>query len=116
VETPRVLLQLEVDHLAKGLLRILQHLTTRRIAGSRLKYTLIAIAGLLRVREFDPWALLSDRSPLAASLVQIMEEATEYLRQTGSISSINSINEIVKMLQGVGGRPDILLILEEIED
>jgi hypothetical protein len=39
-----------MDHLAKGLLSILRRLTKQRIAGSRLKYTLIAIVGLLRVR------------------------------------------------------------------
>jgi hypothetical protein len=115
-ETPRVLLRLDMDHLAEGLLKMLRRLVKGRIAGSRLKYTLIAIAGLLRVRELDPWALVVDRSLWAASLVKVMEDETGYLRGSRTRTTSESFVEVIKMLQGRGGRPDIFSILETIED
>jgi len=115
-ETPSVLAQLDMDHLASGLHKILQRLTKERIAGSRLKYTLIAIVGLLRGRELDPWALVADRSPWAASFVNILLYETGYLRGPRAKTTTESITEVIKMLQGAGGRPDIFSVLETIED
>jgi len=116
VETPRVLLRLDMDQLAKGLLRILRRLTKQRVAGSRLKYALMAIVGLLRIRELDPWALVVDQSLLAASFVKTLEAETTYLRGIRARTTLESISEVIKMLQGAGGRPDIFSVLEEIED
>jgi hypothetical protein len=90
--------------------------TRERISGSRLKYALIAIVGLLRVRDLDPWALVADRSPSAASLVKILETETGYLAGPRAQTAIHSIAEVVTLLQGSGGRPDIFSILETIED
>jgi hypothetical protein len=115
-ETPRVLQQLDMDRLAEGLLKMLRRLMKEQIAGSRLKYTLIAIVGLLRVRELDPWALVADRSLWAASFVRVMEEEAGYLRGSRTRVASESIIEVTKMLHGEGGRPDIFSVLETIED
>jgi hypothetical protein len=114
--TPQALMQLDMDHLAKGLLQILKQISKKKISGSRLKYTLIAIAGLLRIREFNPWALVTDQSPWAASFSKILTEEMAYLQGPKFAATLYSLSEVVKLLQGKGGRPDIFVVLDEIED
>ncbi|MBV1800498.1 hypothetical protein [Siccirubricoccus sp. G192] len=114
--TSRILSQLDMDHLAAGLMGILRRLTRQRISGSRLKYALIAMVGLLRVREHDPWALVADRSRWATSFVEILRQETGYLRGAQASRTIESIAEVIMMLEGVGGRPDIFSVLETIEE
>jgi hypothetical protein len=115
-ETPRVLPQIGIDRLAGGLHKILHRLTTERISGSRLKYSLISIVGILRIREINPWALVANRSPWAASFVKILQDETGYLDGPKAKTTTESILEVIKMLQGAGGRPDIFSVLDTIED
>lgn len=116
VETPRILPQLGIDRLAFGLNNILHRITRERIAGSRLKYALISIVGLLRIREIEPWAMVADRSPSAASFVKILQDETSYIYGPKARTTTESILEVIKMLEGAGGRPDIFSVLETIED
>jgi len=113
---PSVLYELKVETIADALSKIFIRITRNRYAGSRLKYMLISIVSLIRVREVDPWALVADRSIGASTFIKIMEEETEYLRNSRTKITTQSIAEIIKMLHGEGGRPDIFSIIDEIEE
>jgi hypothetical protein len=114
--TPKILPDIGIDYMAEHLQTILQRVTRERISGSRLKYALISLVGLLRIREIDPWGLVADRSPRALSLVGVLQTETQYLHNARSRKTLDIISEIIHMLQGAGGRPDIFSILEDIED
>jgi hypothetical protein len=113
---PSVLYDLNVESIADALSNIFIRITRNRYAGSRLKYMLMSIVSLIRVRELDPWALVADRSIGASKFIRIMEEETEYLRNPRTKIITQSISEIIKMLHGDGGRPDIFSIIDEIEE
>ena len=113
---PIILNDLNVEKIALVLSEIFIRITRNRYAGSRLKYMLISIVSLIRVRDLDPWVLVADRSIGAALLIKIMREDTAYLHNPRTKITTQSIAEVIKMLQGEGGRPDIFSILDEIEE
>jgi hypothetical protein len=79
------------------------------------------VAGLLRVRERDPWALLADRSELAHSLVQELSEVLAQIQDmpraiTNKLQKLQIIGGLIPLLSGEGGSPDILMILDAMSD
>ncbi len=85
------------------------------------KYALLALGGLLRVREVSPWALVADRSQQARDLVNVLEKIASCLtRGERNIRGLQEKREIteelIKYLNGSGGAPDILAIAENIPD
>ena len=83
--------------------------------------SLIAVAGLLRVRSLDPWALVADYSPVADRLARRLDAIAAWLAAhpaaaAGAAGKRESARETAKLLRGKGGRPDILTFLEELPD
>lgn len=53
----------------------------RRIFALNLKYALLVVGGLLRIRETDPYALLTARSDVAAKLALPLEGIHDVLNR-----------------------------------
>ena len=120
-KTPAVLTRLDVPALATRLADLFDGFYQDRDYGVRLKYMLIAVAGLLRVRSLDPWALVADYSPVADRLARRLDAIAAWLAAhpaaaAGAAGKRESARETAKLLRGKGGRPDILTFLEELPD
>ena len=121
VETPRVLAGMDITGIAEALIGVLRNIHTRGNYNAHLKYALLGVAGLLRVREYAPWALLADRSSSAKALVGALSEiAAQIESQPGSVRTakvkLEGAGALMEMLSGTGGRPDILMVLDQITD
>jgi hypothetical protein len=112
-DTPRVLAKLDVAAIAQHLIKVLYDLRDADSYGVNLKYALLCVGGLLRVRENEPWALVADRSPPAKALVEVR---TFPFRVPSSQAKLNSARELIHLLSGTGGRPDILTFMDDIPD
>jgi hypothetical protein len=85
------------------------------------RHALTAIVGVLRLREHEPQAFVADTSPLAGSLRSNLMRATDVIRlnpgRTRSAAALLAVlPHIIEILGGYGGRPDILEVLESIEE
>jgi hypothetical protein len=72
----------------------------------------MVVAGLLRVRERDPWALLADRSEVAHSLVEELGAVLAQIRNMpraikNEAQKLQIIDGSIPLLVGEGGSPDI---------
>jgi hypothetical protein len=120
-DTPRVLAELDVVAIAQGLVEVLHRLHRLKNYGVNLKYALLAVGGLLRVREHDPWALLADRSLSAKRLVEVHSDITAQIearvsRVPAGHAKLNSARQLQDLITGSGGRPDILMVMEKISE
>jgi len=76
---------------------------------------------VLRVREVEPWALVTDRSPAAADLRDELNRAAVTI-ETGrsrfrtADALLPAMRDIVMQLEGTGGSANILTTLENIEE
>lgn len=118
---PAVLAELD----AESIMASLQHRIATCIRDGRFsihfRHALTAIVGVLRVRERDPWALVADRSPIAAALSAELGRAAAAIdarrhRVRAADALLALLPEIAKVLDGRGGRADILDALETIDD
>ena len=121
VDTPRVLADYEVSTIAHRLTNVFHDLHQAGAYGVAMKYALLSVGGLLRVREHDPWALVADRSTPARALVEVLTEvAADIGRRRQRIpagqSKLDSAHALIDLLSGAGGRPDILTIMDEMPD
>ena len=119
--TPAVLAKLDLSDLATRLADMLDEVYENQRFGVNLKYTLLAIGGLLRVRTLEPWALVADRSAPADRLAKRLDDVARWLtahpsRATGVAVKRNSAAETAKYLRGEGGRPDILAFVDGLPD
>jgi hypothetical protein len=122
--TPMVLYQLDrpdVSVLATRLVETLKGLQTEGKFGVHLKYVLLAVGGLLRVRALDPWALVAGYSQPPTELARQLDEIAKRLAAHpdavgGAAGKLESARETAKLLRGKGGRPDILTFVEELPD
>ena len=119
-QTPGVLATLDVDALAEPLAHHLRWLVENDDFGRRLKYTLLAIAGLLRVRERAPWALVADRSAVAVMLLQGVKDLLTRLQirinsVPAALLKMEMAKGLTELLSGTGGRPDILSVIDAEE-
>jgi len=120
-DTPRVLAGFDVDTIAQRLTNVFHDLRQAGTYGVAMKYALLSVGGLLRVREHDPWALVADRSTPARALVEVLTEVgTDIGRRRQRIpagqSKFDSAHALIDLLSGAGGRPDILTIMDEMPD
>jgi hypothetical protein len=120
-KTPAVLMKLGIQGLAERLADIIDNLYRGPDFGIRLKYALLAIGGLLRVREHDPWALVAAYSAIADRLARRLDEIAQGLAAhpagaTAAAGKRKSAEEAAKLLRGAGGRPDILTFVDELPD
>ena len=119
--TPRVLREDDVEEIAGRVILVLKGLNEAHSFGTTFKYALMVIAGLLRVRERDPWALLAGRSAVARSLVDVLTGILGSIpRMPNAIPNkaekIRIVNELIALLSGDGGRPDILTIMDAMAE
>jgi len=122
--TPSVVYNLEgpgVPALAERLVNTLAGLQQQGRFGVHLKYALLAVGGLLRVRLLEKWALVADRSQPAARLAKELDAIASWLavHQTGvagAIAKRESAEGIAQILRARGGRPDILISVEALPD
>lgn len=89
--------------------------------GVQLKYALLAVGGLLRVRQLEPWALVADHSPPAARLAEQLDAIIGQLTHfpagvAGAAKKQESAKELAQILRAKGGRPDILMIVGALPD
>jgi len=78
--------------------------------------TLSAIAGLFRWREREPHALLADRDPVAAQMLENLQRARDAIeRQQGrtfrSASLLGRLDAVIALFEG-GGSANVLFMLE----
>jgi hypothetical protein len=119
--TPWVLSDSDVETIGVRILQVFRVLRSERNFGPNFKYALMVLAGLLRARERDPWALLADRSELAHSLVEELSSVLECIRNMpraikNEAQKVQIISELIPLLSGEGGSPDILMIMDAMSD
>jgi hypothetical protein len=119
--TSRVLAELDIATIAQRLIIVLHDQRDVGSYGVKLKYALLSVGGLLRVREHDPWALVADRSPPATALVEVLLDIAARIealpwRVPGAQAKLNSARELIDLISGTGGRPDILTVMDEMPD
>jgi hypothetical protein len=111
----------DVDRIATTAVHLFRQLRDNNSFGMIIKYAGMLVAGLLRVRERDRWALLAERSGVAdaphAELGRVLAQIQA--RQSETRNYVNkevTIQERMLFLSGEGGRPDILVIIEKIAE
>jgi hypothetical protein len=85
------------------------------------KYTLFVLAGLLRCRHEQPYALLADRPGLGRELKQVLENIEIRLSQlSGAAASraqkIALTHDLIEYLSGEGGDPNILYRIDALTE
>lgn len=84
VATPAILARMDVDDVLDRLRQVFVKLIADRSFGIDYKYAQMALAGLLRVREHQPWALVAARSVKAREMVEVLENAVAVLDKVWS--------------------------------
>ena len=77
--TPGILARMDVDDALDRLRQVFVKLIANRSFGVNFKHAQMALAGLLRVREHQPWALMAARSASAREMAEVLEEAITIL-------------------------------------
>jgi hypothetical protein len=118
--TPKVLATLDVEAIATGLRGVLQRQARAGSLGTEYKYVLMIVAGLLRVREEDPWALTKDRSAAATGLAEDLKTMNAMLQRawakaTGAAQKRAMTEALIAYLETDTGRPDILTAMDQID-
>jgi hypothetical protein len=98
----------------------LRELAAARSFGTRLKNALLALAGLFRYRDADPFALLEGRDPLADKIRSSLDVVDRSLsRARSDVPRIDEKRQIIasirEFLEGHGD-PNILMHIEELSD
>jgi hypothetical protein len=119
--TPLVLADADVETIAERTIQVFREIRITSNFGPNFKYALMVVAGLLRVRERDPWALLADRSELAHSLLEELSAILGQIRNMpraikNETQKIQIISELIPLLSGEGGSPEILMIMDAMSD
>lgn len=119
--TPLALSDADVAAIAERIIQVFRQLRSGSNFGPNFKYALMVVAGLLRVRERDPWALLADRSELAQSLVEELSAVLAQVRSmprsiSNEAQKLEILSALIPLLMGEGGSPDILTIMDAMPD
>ncbi|WP_269584036.1 hypothetical protein [Roseibium sp. Sym1] len=84
-----------------------------------LKYTLLILTGLLRYREVEPW-FLTPEQPGHGRVIQekLVKLRGAVFRRRSSVrqgsQKVEIIDNLLEYIEGTGGDPNLLRILEEI--
>jgi len=118
---PKMLATLDVEAIATDLRDVLRRQANAGAFGRDYKYALMVVAGLLRVREEDPWALTKDRSEVARGLAEDLKMMISMLqsrgaRVTGAAQKYEMTMALIDYLETYTGRPDILTAMDQIEE
>jgi hypothetical protein len=119
--TPDILTDQDLETIGQNVLEFLHRMNTGRQFGVNFKYALFTIAGLLRRRQRDPWALLEERSELARRLIKALSDAQSAIKSMprgvrNENEKLDTTRELIDMLSGTGGRPDILTVIDQMSD
>jgi hypothetical protein len=118
---PSVLSAERVNLIAKGMAIILANLRDRRSFAVNLKYAMLAVGGLLRIREREPFALLTQRSAAAAELARPLRDILSFLKSNSghiarSAEKSKIVANLLAMLDGEGGDVGVLVDAESLDD
>ena len=120
-EAPEALTRDLALNIARKLLAQLNELTNARSFERDFKYVLMAVTGLLRYRKSSPWALVAEREPVARQLSAALLSAKNRLQhQVRSVrqghEKLVIVDELMKMLAGTGGDPDLLSKIDDLNE
>ena len=121
VQAPEVLSDARVKLIAENAAIILADLARSRKFATNLKYALLAVGGLLRVRKRDPYALITSRSGSAQKLVAQLQNIHVLLKQyRGTVKKADQklliVADLIEMLTGQGGNVGVLVATESLDD
>jgi hypothetical protein len=121
VQVPEVLSDARVKLIAENAALILGDLARRGKFATSLKYAMLAVGGLLRVRERDPYALMTSRSASAQKLAAQLQNIHALLKKHQSIikkadQKLLIVADLIEMLTGQGGNVGILVATESLDD
>ena len=119
--TPRILDRALVHAIVRGVTGLLEQLNRDRAFRVKLKYALLVVGGVLRVRVSDPWALLASRSAQAEDLRRTLTKTADLMQciprpTPNQLAKLKAIGELIAFLSGADGRPDILSFVDSITD
>ncbi|MFC1455721.1 hypothetical protein ACETIH_03100 [Microvirga arabica] len=116
-EAPQALTGALVDKILELVSQELINLASQLSFRSKFKNALLALAGLFRYREVDPYALLAGRDPLAQTLRTHLDEIDTLLhRNKQSVRLFKETSQLIDRLQELldgRGDPNILLLIED---
>ena len=117
VQVPEVLSDARVRLIAENTALILADLARSRKFATSLKYAMLAVGGLLRVRERDPYALMTTRSVSAQTLAAQLQNIHSLLKKYGNVvkkadQKLLIVADLIEMLSGQGGNVGVLVATE----
>jgi hypothetical protein len=121
VDAPNFLTDARVRLLTEMTAAILADIARKGNFAVRLKYTLLVVGGLLRLRERDPYALMTSRSVSAQKLAAQLQNIQGVLKQRrrsvrGADQKMLIIKNLIEMLTGQGGNVGVLVDTESLDD
>jgi hypothetical protein len=121
MHAPEVLTDARVRLIARNTASILAALAVQRKFALGLKYALLVVGGLLRVRERDPYALMTSRSDAAQELAVQLRKIYDLLKQYRRMikkadEKMAIIANLIDMLNGQGGNVGVLVDTESLDD
>lgn len=123
--TPRHLQDGDMDFIVNLLIRLLRRIRQAQTFGVSLKYGLLCTAGLLRIRERVPGALVVRTSFKAQTLRDEIAKTADKVAKhfelgkppiPGRAAKLAIMADLVALLDGTGGSPDILTNVDALED
>ena len=121
IAAPAVLADRHVKMIAEGTASILASLSAQRKLAVNLKYAMLVVGGLLRIREHQPYALLTSRAETAAKLARRLQDVHDVLNRyptafSRSTEKMKIIANLLAMLDGEGGDVGVLVEAESLDD
>jgi hypothetical protein len=121
IAAPTVLTDRHVKRIGEGTAIILTNLWSRRKLAVNLKYAMLVVGGLLRIREREPFALLTSRSAVAAGLARPLQDILDMLKRSPgefskSAEKIRIVANLLAMLDGDGGDVGVLVDAASLDD
>lgn len=122
VATPRHLGDDEVADITRLLIKQFRRIRNTKSFGVTLKYALLCTAGLLRIRERIPRALVAGSSPEAQHLLTEIEAIADQIERHSGRSvparaaKLAIMADLAQYLKGMGGNPDILTAVATLSD
>jgi hypothetical protein len=121
IDAPSVLTDSRVRLIADNTASILAVFAGERKFALGLKYALLVVGGLLRLRERDPYALMTSRSHAAQVLAVQLRKIHGLLNQFRRIvkkadEKMSIIANLIDMLDGQGGNVGVLVDTDSLDD
>jgi len=120
--TPQYLTDADMVDIVRLLIMQFRRIRNSQNFGVSLKYALLCAAGLLRIRERIPRALIAGSSPEAHHLLTEVEAiANQIERHPGRsvparAAKLAIMADLAQYLKGTGGNPDILTTVATLSD